>query len=224
MSAVDLVSFDVYGTLVRFHEGVRGALAESLRERDAPPEMLERLHPHFRATQAPLQKGGWRPYREILSQGLKTALEDFGLSYAPRDGERLVAAVSGAGPFPEVPAALAEIKRRAKLMFISNTDDAMIAGNLALIGVEPDFVVTAEQSRLYKPDHGMFRFAYARAGVPMERVIHVAAGFFHDIEPAHALGLRRIWINRRGETGDPAFGPYVEMMDMTRLPQAIWPD
>lgn len=224
MGSVDLVSFDVYGTLVRFHESVRGALAASLEERGAPPETLERLHPRFRATQAPLQKGGWRPYAEVLSTGLETALRDFGLSYTPRDGERLVAAVAGAGPFDEVPAVLAEIKGRAKLMFISNTDDAMIARNVALIGVEPDYLITAEQSRLYKPDHGMFRFAYGRAGVAVERVTHVAAGFFHDIEPAHALGLRRIWINRRGETGDPAFGPYAEMSDMTRLPAAIWPD
>jgi 2-haloalkanoic acid dehalogenase type II len=223
VTTVDLVSFDVYGTLVRFHEGVRGALAESLEERGAPPEMLERLHPHFRATQAPLQKGGWRPYAEILSAGLETALQDFGFAYAPRDGERLVAAVSDAGPFDEVPAVLTAIKRRAKLMFISNTDDAMIARNVALIGVEPDYLVTAEQSRLYKPDHGMFRFAYGRAGVPIERITHAAAGFFHDIEPAHALGLRRIWINRRGETGDPAFGPYAEMPDMTRLVETIWP-
>ena len=223
MSAVDLVSFDVYGTLVRFHEGVRSALAETLAEQGAPPELLERLHPHFRATQAPLQKGGWRPYAEILSTGLETALRDFGLAYAPRDGERLVAAVSGAGPFDEVPAVLAAIKRRAKLMFISNTDDAMIARNVALIGVEPDYLVTAEQSRLYKPDHGMFRFAYERAGVPIARITHVAAGFFHDIEPAHALGLRRFWINRRGETGDARFGPYGEMRDMTGVVEAIWP-
>jgi len=33
----------------------------------------------------------------------------------------------------------------------------------------------------------------------------------------------RIWINRRGETGDPAFGPYAEMPDMTRLVETIWP-
>ncbi|MFN4087737.1 MAG: HAD family hydrolase [Alphaproteobacteria bacterium] len=223
MGAVDLVSFDVYGTLVRFHEAVRGALAEGLAERGAPPGTLDRFHPHFRATQAPLQRGGWRPYREVLALGLEQALTDFGFAYAPRDGERLVEAVASAGPFAEVPAVLREIGSRAKLMFISNTDDAMIARNVAAIGVEPDVLVSAEQSRLYKPDLGMFRFAYDRAGVPVGRAVHVAAGFFHDIEPAHALGIRRIWINRRGEAGDPAFGPYAEMPDMSRLVEAIWP-
>jgi hypothetical protein len=34
--------------------------------------------------------------------------------------------------------------------------------------------------------------------------VHVAQSHFHDIVPAHDLGIRSIWINRLGERAEPA--------------------
>ena len=82
-------------------------------------------------------------------------------------------------------------------------------------------VVTAEDAKAYKPAHAIFRQAWQRADVRPEDTVHVAAGFHHDIEPAHALGVRRIWINRRGEAGDSRFAPYEELRDLTRLPSVL---
>ncbi len=97
----------------------------------------------------------------------------------------------------------------------------MIARNLARIGVQPDFLVTAEEARVYKPDHRIFRQAWERAGVRPAETVHVAAGFHADIEPAHALGVRRVWINRRGEPGEARFGPYEELENLSRLPSLL---
>ena len=33
--------------------------------------------------------------------------------------------------------------------------------------------------------------------------VHVAQSLFHDIEPATALGIPSVWINRLGEPEDP---------------------
>ena len=48
-----------------------------------------------------------------------------------------------------------------------------------------------------------------------------AQRFHHDIEPAHALGVRRIWVNRRAEPGNLVFGPYGEIADLSPLPDLL---
>ena len=67
------------------------------------------------------------------------------------------------------------------------------------LGVEFDWVVTAEQARGYKPRLENFEFAFARMDVPRERILHVAQSLFHDHVPAKALGLTTVWIDRRGD-------------------------
>ena len=69
-----------------------------------------------------------------------------GLPYRPEDGEELVRAVPTFGPFPDVPPTLDRLRRRFKLVIISNTDDDLIRENVRNIGVPFDHVVTSEQA------------------------------------------------------------------------------
>jgi FMN phosphatase YigB (HAD superfamily) len=49
--------------------------------------------------------------------------------------------------------------------------------------------------------------------------VHVAASLFHDIAPAHELGLCSIWVNRLGETAGPE--PTREIVDLAPLPDVL---
>jgi 2-haloacid dehalogenase len=93
--------------------------------------------------------------------------------------------------------------------------------NTASIGVPFDQVVLAEEVGAYKPDHRMFAALLERCGCTKDEIVHVAQGFYHDIMPGHALGLRRIWINREGKPGDQAYAPYEELPDLTELPRFL---
>jgi len=97
----------------------------------------------------------------------------------------------------------------------------MIARNMAFMPTKPDILVTAEDAKLYKPHIRMFKYAYDKAGISSHRLVHVAAGFHHDIEAAHAQGIRRIRINRRAEAGNAAFGPYDELSDLSGVPHLL---
>lgn len=67
-----------------------------------------------------------------------------------------------------------------------------------------DAVVTSEDVGSYKPNHNHFtRFAES-FGATKDNWVHVAQSYFHDMTPAHELGLPRIWINRSHATDDPA--------------------
>jgi 2-haloacid dehalogenase len=50
--------------------------------------------------------------------------------------------------------------------------------------------------------------------------VHVAASLYHDIEPANALGLPTVWINRLGETAGRA-KPTRELRDLASLPDVL---
>ena len=43
---------------------------------------------------------------------------------------------------------------------------------------------------------------------------------FHDIVPAHELGIRAIWINRLGEGDDPSIAAAV-LPDLETLPETV---
>jgi 2-haloacid dehalogenase len=108
-----------------------------------------------------------------------------------------------------------------RLAIITNSDDDIMARNVANIGVPIDHVITAEQARAYKPSPVIFGYTLEILGADASDVLHVAQGFEYDIVPAHDLGWRRVWINRYGKSGDPAYGPYHELPDLSGLPALL---
>ena len=65
-------------------------------------------------------------------------------------------------PFPEVIETLRELKTMGfKLCIVSNTDDDIIAGNVAQLGGYIDRVITAQQAGAYKPAPRLFQILVA---------------------------------------------------------------
>jgi 2-haloacid dehalogenase len=121
-----------------------------------------------------------------------------------------------------VPPALERLRAAGiQLAIITNSDDDIMAENVRRIGVPIDCVITAQQAGAYKPSLETFAYALRVLGREPAEILHVAQGFEYDIVPAHALGWQRVWINRYGKTGDPAYGPYDELPDLSGLPALV---
>jgi 2-haloacid dehalogenase len=212
------VTFDCYDTLVEFpiDQTTRQILGDRLAgiDQDAFFQAFERNR--FQGILGP-----YRPYHEVLRRSLAEAMSQFGIAYRDEDGVALVAAISTWGPFPDVPPALERLRHRCKLAIISNSDDDIIAGNVRRIGVPIDHVITAQQARAYKPSPVVFAYALRTLGCDPGDIVHVAQGFDYDIMPLHDLRWTRVWINRYGKTGDPAYGPYHELPDLSGLPALL---
>lgn len=206
------LTFDAYGTLVDFD--LSSAIVRTVGDRAAGIDMDEFLEVCARDRYEEVL-GDYRSYREILRASLKRSMERYGLEYRDEDGAALIEAVPTFGPFPDVPPVLERLREHFTLVIISNTEDDLIAGNLEKLGVPIDHVITAEQAQGYKPSLDVFRYTFDKIGADPSEVVHIAQGFEYDIIPAYHLGLRKIWINRRGLPGDKAYGPYDEVPDLT---------
>ena len=216
-----IVTFDAYATLINFELAptTLKVLADRL---DLDGLDVDEFLDDFRVMRFQAVLEAYRPYHEILHSSLRNAMRLHGLEYRESDGDALVEAVPTFGPWPEVPDALRALKKKYEIAIISNTDDDLIARNVENIGVEFDYVITAQQAKAYKPDRQTFEYAFQTMDVDPSQVIHVAQGWEYDHIPTRDLGLkRRVWINRYGRRGSSDYQPYDELPDLSGLPALL---
>jgi 2-haloacid dehalogenase len=191
-------TFDCYGTLVDWNSGIESVIGAELLEpyHEVEPQ-VEAEHPTM-------------SYRDVMRETARRI--GFG------DTDALAESLPGWPVFPEVPAALNEARERGwKLVILSNTDREFIEASIASIGVQFEFAVVASEIGSYKPALGHWRAFEDRVGrLP---TVHVGASHYHDVVPATGLGIPTVWINRLGETAEPA--PSRELTDLRSLPDTL---
>ena len=95
----------------------------------------------------------------------------------------------------------------------------LATGFLPILGVDFDWVVTAQQVGTYKPDERNFQALLDRVGLPKARIVHVAQSLFHDHVPAKRLGFTSVWIDRRHDRPGSGATPSADAR-----PDATYPD
>ncbi len=200
------ITFDCYGTLIQWDEGLREAVRTILAthtEAVDPEHLIARYDAHEHAAE---RAEPHRRFRDLAGEALGRALAELGLDVRPGDAQTLTGAIGRMPPFPEVVPTLRALKGEGfRLCIISNTDDDLIAGNVAQLGGAIDRVVTAEQAGAYKPSPQIFAHAHRALGVTGDAVVHVCASPHLDLVATRALGLRDVWIDR-GTGRRPADG------------------
>ncbi|WP_342236903.1 haloacid dehalogenase type II [Inquilinus sp. OTU3971] len=200
------VTFDCYGTLIQWDEGLREAVRTILAGKAGAVDPDRLITTYDRHEHAIEQAEPHRRFRDIAGTALRLAMQDLGVASDERDAAILTGAISRMPPFPEVGPALAALKTAGfRLCIISNTDDDVIAGNVAQLGGHIDRVVTAQQAGAYKPSRRIFEHAHRVLGVAKDEVVHVCASPHLDLVATRALGLRDVWIDR-GTGRRPADG------------------
>jgi 2-haloacid dehalogenase len=209
-------TFDCYGTLVDWNAGIRADLGRLLGEEDAE-RLLERYHEIEPRIQSERPEAR---YREVMELVLSELASEAGAELDSDEREALGRSLPSWPVFPEVPHALAEAREHGwKLVALSNSDRDLIEASLGAIGVPFDGAIVASEVGSYKPAHGHWRAFYESTSAEPDRHVHVAQSHFHDIVPAHELGIPSIWINRLGERHEPA--PAREMRDLGGLARVL---
>ena len=149
------------------------------------------------------------------------ALAEFGLQSSPDDSRILTDGIGAMPPFPEVVGALRRLKEAGfQLCIVSNTDDDIIASNVAQLGGSIDRVITAQQAGVYKPARGLFDHAHAQLGVSLDEVVHICASPHLDHAAARDIGFRCVWIDRgTGRRLLPDYRPDAILSRLDQVPR-----
>jgi 2-haloacid dehalogenase len=194
--SIRLITFDCYGTLIDWENGMLAALRRLLLK-DGRSVSDSHILELYGEIEAELEAGPYLPYRQVLAQAAQEIGRRLGIEVSAEEGSTFAESLTGWNPFSDTVPALQSLARRFRLGIISNVDDDLFAETRKkLAPVKFDFVITAQQMRSYKPAHRNFEEAIRRSGLSKDRILHAGQSLHHDIAPANELGIQNVWVNR----------------------------
>jgi 2-haloacid dehalogenase len=210
------LTFDCFGTLIDWRHGIR-TTGELLF-----PGRGEAFLDTYIALEAEVEsEGSFKRYRAVLTETTRRAAKRLDVDLKTDDATALVSTIPYWPPFSDVGPALGELRKQGwKFALLTNCDRDIIALTQRRLPAAFDAVVTAEDVSAYKPNPAHFRLFQSTFGSSASAWIHVAQSYFHDIKPAHELGISRIWVNRQGQKDDPSLADEV-ISDLAALPDAV---
>ena len=191
----EILTFDCYGTLINWEEGILDCLRRILAAhgQQIDDATVLRLYGDFEAS---AEQGEYRSYREVLNSVVRQFGEQFRFAPSEEQVRSLADSLKEWKPWADTVEALQFLESRFQLAIISNIDDDLFAATLPQLKVEFSQIVTAQQAQAYKPSLKIFELALRRIDVPAHRILHVGQSLYHDVIPAQSLGLATVWVNR----------------------------
>jgi 2-haloacid dehalogenase len=212
----DLLSFDVYGTLIDSRGGSRdafGAILDAAGGHHVDP--LE-FQDQWELANIRRYHEAYRSYKTICRDSLAETFAHFGLSGDPALIRIYFDAYPSFVRFPDVDATLDRLAECHRLALVSNIDDDLL--EVTGLGRRFDLVCTAERAGGYKPDGTLFRYLLRESGLDVSELLHSGQSQRTDMVGAKPLGITVAWINRRGLTLAPGVPrPDYEFRDLRPL-------
>lgn len=223
-SRPEWLTFDCYGTLIQWDEGVIAAIRHILDRHERADIAIPELLADYDEREHKLEQSvPFKKFREVVAMSLMESLKAFNVQSDLDDVEALVSRISTMPPFPEVVESLKMLKTLGyKLCIVSNAEDSIIAGNVAQLAGTIDRVITAEQAEAYKPSQTIFNYAYSQLGVDASKVVHICASPVLDLAAARDLGFRCVWIDRNTGRRPPSdYVPNVILPNLHAVPHVL---
>jgi 2-haloacid dehalogenase len=215
---IDIVVFDILGTMVDEPGGITRGLRTMLPEADdaTTSQLVELWTGHVEAQQQEVLAGR-RPYAASTAIDLEAATLVAGHAGVTDDDavRALAASAQQLEPWPDSVRALDRIAARFPVVGLSNASAAALTRISAHSGLRWHQVLSAEEARTYKPHPDIYRLAIANAGCSPDRLLMVAAHAW-DLRGAQAVGMRTAYVER--PVGDPptaadSFDLYSQSLD-----------
>lgn len=210
-SRFKVLTFDVVGTCIDFETGILAAFrriggdaASGLSDDQIfKPYLVGRERNYGRMSEA--FNGVYRHVAaELGFPQTDSAARDFQLSVLEWPA------------FADSQAALARLRRRFRLVAMTNGDRTAFSAHSHTLGNPFHDAVTCDDAGCTKPDPRFFAYNLGRqsaSGIAQHEILHVAQSQHHDIGVAQSLGYATAWIERRH--GQPGFGATPDPAQMT---------
>jgi 2-haloacid dehalogenase len=209
---VEVVAFDVFGTLVDWHTSIAEALARVGGRAGIKadwPAVANAWRALYHPTLQRVLDGGlpFQPLDTLHRMMLDQVAGEHGLdALTEADRAELVRAWHQLAPWPDSGPGLTALRERHLLSPLSNGGLGLLTRLARFAGLPFDCIVSAELARSYKPDPRVYQLIPGYFGIPPSRVLMVAC---HpgDLIAAAAQGLRTGYITRPAEWGPGGTAP-----------------
>lgn len=204
---IDVVVFDVLGTLVDEPTGLRSAVHEAMPDADA--EQVRSLTERWQRFVSDQQEEiaiGTRAYvdSEVLdaeaARSVLDAAAGMGIATASKAITHLTTASRRLPPWPDSVTEIDRIANRLPVLALSNAAPTTLLHLAARTGMRWHHAVTAHDVAAYKPSPSLYQRGLYVSGRPPERILMVAAHAW-DLRAAQDAGMRTCYVDR--PVGDP---------------------
>jgi 2-haloacid dehalogenase len=225
-ATIKICMFDQYGTVVDMQGGLVEATTPFLKRKGWPGNANSFVtwwrRTHFENSMIDALLGKEHtPYREIGERAVSFVMDRAGIQHTPEEARDLVAAIERLKPFPEVPAALERLRKRYKLVVLSNGDPDMLESARQYHGIAFDQIISVSTAGAFKPHHATYERAAELVGVLRDQILFVANHAF-DCIGAKSTGMRTAFIDRRRRPfGATPHRPDLIVPSMTELAEVI---
>ena len=212
LSAFRYLTFDVVGTLIDFERGLTEGLRAIADRAGVPLDAEEALTLYRGARYMP----GVGRFPDDLVRVYGVIAPQLGLPADPASARELRDTVPQWPAFPDSADALARLKKRYRLIAMTNAQRWAFEHFSATLGRPFHAAFTVDDTGTEKPDPAFFHrvFAFVEAeGASKDDILHVAQSQYHDIGVSRALGLTNCWIERRH--AQPGYGGTIEPASFT---------
>jgi 2-haloacid dehalogenase len=204
---VQVVAFDIFGTTVDWHRGIREQVADAFTRHGVdldPAAFADAWRDRYLPAMARVNSGerDWAYLDTLHRESLDTLLTEYGVGdHIDEDARReLVTAWHRLPAWPDSAETIERLRRRYIVIALSNGGFALLVHLLKHAGLPFDAILSVELARSYKPAPTPYRTAAALLDVAPEQVLMVAAHGW-DVDGARAAGLRTAFLERPGEKG-----------------------
>ncbi|WP_337029816.1 haloacid dehalogenase type II [Pantoea agglomerans] len=212
------ITFDCYGTLIRFD--MAGAAQRCFSDR-VDPDAMHAFTTDFSSYRLDEVLGAWKPYYDVVSNALQRTCKKWGVRWDKADSDFIYTDCANWGPHPDVPAGLAKVAKEFPLVLLTNSMKDLIPHHEPRLGAPIYMAITAEETGAYKPQMKGFEYMLDKLGCGPEEILHVSSSFRYDLMTAHDLGIKnKVWVNRGHEPANPYY-QYTEINDIGGLPGVV---
>ncbi len=209
---VEIIAFDVFGTLVDWRTAISAALARAGASAGLHadwPAVADSWRSRYQPALARVI-AGQRPFEtlDVLhAEMLEEVITEYQLqAIATQERAELVRGWHRLTPWPDTVAGLSALRRQHILTPLSNGGVGLLTRLAKAAGLPFDCILSAELAGTYKPDPRVYALVPGFFDVPPDRVLMVAC---HpgDLQAARRAGLRTAFIPRPAEWGPAAPPP-----------------
>jgi 2-haloacid dehalogenase len=211
---IKVIAFDVFGTTVDWHGSIMQEIQQMGLNIDAD-QFANAWRSGYEPAMAEVRKGAktWTKIDVLHRMILDRILDDFKVTHLSEEQiQHLNLIWHRLHPWADTVEGLLLLKRRFKIVTLSNGNLGLLANMAKFAGLPWDLILSAEVFRHYKPDPETYLGVADIFDVQPQEVMLVAT-HTNDLKAAKSYGLKTAYVHRSLEFGANQLKPMPDVSD-----------